>query len=106
MSLYLYALGAGICAVTLEVVFRKSDLHYFQLLFLTIPLQIILGYAVWKVFTQSEHLLSGAIIFTLGTATSRLIASFFILKEFPPTQTLIAFGLIILAQLVRFIPFK
>lgn len=106
MTLYLYALVAGGCAVALETVFRKTGVHYLQLLWLTIPVQVLLGYCVWVIFTRSPYLLSAAVIFSTGTAIARLAATYFILNETPSLKALIAFGLVILAQLVGLIPIK
>ena len=106
MTLYLYALVAGMCAVALETMFRKSNLHYLQLLWLTIPVQVVLGYCIWVIFTRSEYLFSGAVIFSTGTAVARILATYLVLKETPSVHALVAFGLIMLAQFVKFIPIK
>lgn len=103
---YLYALIAGACAVVLEMIFRRTALPYWQTLWFVIPLQVVIGYCVFEIFTRAGSLLAGAVVFSMGTVSMRLVAGFLILGESPPLKTLIAFGLIVAAQVVRFIPVK
>ncbi len=102
---YIYALVAGLCAVSVEVVFRKTNFHYWSLLWFIVPLQIILGYCVYQIFNNATSLLSAAIVFSFGTYTMRIIAGYLVLGEQPPINTVLAFSLIVLAQFVRLIKF-
>lgn len=103
--IYLYALLSGGCAVLLESVFRSyPELGYWKLLPLVVPVEIVLGWGVWKIFTMAPYLLAGAVVFSFGTATMRVLSSYVFLNETPDLKTWLAFSLILGAQSVKFFP--
>ena len=108
MKLYLFALLAGASAVFVETMFRKysSTVPLWQLLLIALPFQVLIGYCVFKIFTGADYFLAGAIIFPFGTVTMRIVANTFLFDETPPLEIYIAFGLIVLAQVVRILPIK
>ena len=104
--IYFYAICASLLAVVSETMYRKYNLPFFSFsgisfLMFTLPLYIPLSYFIYKTFVGVESFLEGAILFTVGTALCRVLSSLVILHEFPSTRVIIAFGLLLLAEVVR-----
>ena len=73
ITLYGWALFAGLCAVTAEYIFRAySHYGFWKLELVVFPLQVLIGYGVYKIFSGVDYFLAGAVIFPFGTATMRL----------------------------------
>jgi len=107
MTLYLWALFAGMCAVIAEYIFRTySHLGFIRLELIVLPLQVGVGLGVYKIFSSTDCFLTGAVIFPFGTAVMRMLVQTFILHETPNAKVYAAFGCILLAQFVRLIPWK
>lgn len=97
---YVIVLAAAMTAVGVEVLYRSHDGDFSQLLPLILLPAIFVTFGVWKVMKLGDSLLGAMVLFSLITAGSRLFSTYFILRETPRPGTLVAFGMIVCAQLV------
>lgn len=104
LKLYAYAMIAGTCAVIFETYLRSTQHPFWIAYLIAVPLNLIVLYCLYNLFTQVEYLLLGAVMFSLATYSGRIVSSLFWLGEDPPLKVYVAFGLVALAQVVRFLP--
>ena len=97
----IWGLGAGVPAVVLEYLYRTLPGPWAHWLWLYGPLQLLIGYSIYKlVNAPGVTLLDALVVFAGATAGLRVLASF-MLGDTIRWGTWIAFGLVLLANLVR-----
>ena len=101
MTLYLYAFIVGISAVVLEIWFRHTEYTFWQILPVIVPIQILIGYSVFKVVYNVVQFIDIAIIFPLATITCRTLAGIFVFKESISIATIAALALVLSANILR-----
>ena len=97
---YIIVLAAAMTAVGVEVLYRSHDGTWGQLFPLILLPAVFVTYGIWTVMKLGDSLLGAIILFNLITAGTRLFSTYFILHETPRPGTLVAFGMIVCAQLV------
>lgn len=101
MNVYLFGMLAGVAAVIAEILYVRwtgpwwTGLHYW------LPIQLVIGYSIFRLVTNpGTSLLDAFIVFALCTAILRVGASLWLGQDIR-TGTWVAFGLIILANLIK-----
>jgi len=98
---FLWGLGAGVPAVVLEYLYRTLPGPWLHNLWLYAPMQLLIGYSIYRlVTTPGTTLLDALVVFAGCTAGLRILASF-MLGDAIRAGTWIAFGLVMLANVVR-----
>lgn len=102
MLVYIYGFLSAILAVMLETFFRSvKETSYLNLLPITLLPAVGINYCIYKMVIYAKTYLEAFIVFPFCTATLRLFVSFFILTEPVSSQILFAYGLIVLAQIIK-----
>jgi len=97
----LWGLGAGIPAVLAEYLYRTLPGPWHHYLWLWVPIQMLIGYSIYRLVTiPGSSLLDAMVIWAFCTAGLRIAASLY-LGDNIRTGTWIAFGLVMLATLVK-----
>lgn len=98
----LWGLAAAVPAVTAEYLYRTLEGPWSKHLYLWIPLQVLIGYAIYRlVTTPNQTLVDAFITWTLCTTALRVFASVTLLGETVRLGTWVALGLVLLAQLAK-----
>lgn len=102
MTATIWGLIAGLTAVTAEYLYRTLPGPWLSYLWIWMPVQLVIGYAVYKLVTTPNTTLIGAfVVFAFSTALARLCVSLFLLHEQIPAGTWAAFCLLITARIVQ-----
>jgi hypothetical protein len=97
----LWGLGAGVPAVTLEYLYRTLPGTWASNLWIYAPAQLLIGYSIYRLVTApGVTLLDALVVFAGATAGLRILATY-MLGDTIKTSTWIAFGLVMLANIVR-----
>jgi drug/metabolite transporter (DMT)-like permease len=101
-----WGLAAALIAVLAEVLYRKmpdtSALAWLELVWLWIPLQLAIGFCVFRLLTSpGTTLLNAFVVFAFSTAFVRLLVSLFVLNEEVTRGAWAAFALLIVARFVQ-----
>ena len=99
-----FGIMAAVPAVLAEYLYTRWPpwLAWWQGLPIWLPLQLVIGYAIFRmVTTPGVSLLDAFVIWAACTAGLRILVSCAILGQEIKTGTWIAFGLILAAQVVR-----
>jgi hypothetical protein len=92
-------LVAGTCAVGIEVLFRATQLSWPVLFVSTLPLQVVINYAIFQI-VRGDSILAVAIWFSGTTSVLRLVAQLSVGGTVSPL-TWVAYGLTVVALLVK-----
>lgn len=101
---FIYGMGAGIAAVTAEYLYKQWDpvVPWFHGLHMWVPLQLGIGYCIYKLVNlPNTNLLDAFIVFAFCTALLRVVLATMILHQSIPVQSWIAFGLVFSATLIK-----
>lgn len=102
MTAYIWGLGAGLPAVVAEYLYRTLPGSWFSHLYIWLPIQLLIGYSIYRlVNSPGVTLLDSLVVFAFCTASFRLFTSIVLLDDTIRTGTWIAFGLVMLANLVK-----
>lgn len=98
----LWGLAAGVAAVSAEVLYRTLPGPWHHYLYLWLPLQMTIGYAVYRLVTMPHtSLIDAFVVFAFSTTLLRVMASLFVLGDTVRTGTWVALGLVILARVAQ-----
>lgn len=98
---FIWGFGAGVPAVVLEYLYRTLPGPWWTYLWLYAPMQLLIGYSIYRmVTTPGVTLLDSLVVFAACTAGLRIIATF-ALGDTVRAATWTAFGLVMLANVVR-----
>lgn len=92
------ALGAIFCEYTYR---RYPDMNWFQNMYWIAPIQLYVGYAVYRAVIASHSLLDAFILWASSTMLARFFVSAVILGESISTTSYAAFLLIIIARVIQ-----
>jgi len=99
---FLFGLMAGVPAILAEYLYKQWTGPWWTGLWLWTPLQLMIGYAIYRLVNiPGLSILEAFVVFAACTATLRIVLSVFILHQHITTGAWIAFGLIVLANIVR-----
>lgn len=97
----IWGLGAGVPAVVLEYLYRTLPGSWTSNLWIYAPAQLLIGYSIYRlVNTPGTTLLDALVVFAGCTAGLRILASYMLHDTIRPS-TWAAFGLVMLANVVR-----
>src|SRR5574338_99827 len=97
---FIWALIAASVAVLSEYLYRVIKEPWVNYIWYWIPSQVVTGFAIYKLVTSSDSLLSAMVFWAFGTAILRTCVTLY-LGDRISTGTWIAFGLIMLANCVK-----
>ena len=98
----LWGLGAAIPAVLAEYLYRVLPGPWHAHLYLWVPLQIAIGYCVYRLVTIPQtSLLDAFIVFAVSTTAMRVFVTVFILEDTVRLGTWYALGLVIVARFTQ-----
>lgn len=97
-----WSLVASVAAVLYELAIRwYPEESWLALAPIWLPTAFVISYAIYRLQHVSGSLIDAVIVFTLGTALTRLLVSLLILREVVSWQTWAAFGLVIAARALQ-----
>ena len=98
----LWGLGAAVPAVLAEYLYRTLPGPWWGYLYLWLPIQMAIGYAVYRLVTIPQtSLLDAFVVFAFSTTTLRVFVTVALLHDTVRTGTWIALGLVIVARIVQ-----
>lgn len=100
----LWALGAAFPAVLAEYLYRiwPPDKTWAEGLWIWFPLQLLIGYCIFKlVTTPNTTLLDAFVVWAFSTTAMRVVVSVFVLGETIKGGTWFALGLLIMAKVAQ-----
>lgn len=93
---------AAVCAVGAEYLYRTLPGSWLSNLWVWVPLQLGIGFAIYKLVTTPGTPLVGAlIVWSFAVMGLRVLVSCVILKDVVPLGTWIALGLMIAARVAQ-----
>lgn len=99
---FLWGIGAGVPAVLAEYLYRTLPGPWYHYLYLWIPLQVAIGYCIYRlVNAPGNTLLDAFVVWALCTTGLRVFASVVLLHEQIKLGTWVALGLLILANIAK-----
>jgi len=104
MIAFLFAFIGAIAAVTAEWLYKQPFVieNIWGHLYLWLPIQFVIGYCVFRMVNlPGTNLLDAFVVFAFFTAFLRIIVSTSILHQTIPTQSWVAFGLLLAATCVK-----
>lgn len=100
--LILYSLLAGVTAVVAEGLYVRWTAPWWHGLWLWIPMQLLIGYSVYRLVTSpSLSLLDAFVMFALVTAALRIAIAVLVLRQDIAPGAWAAFVLLIAANFIR-----
>lgn len=97
-----WGLFAAFPAVLAEYLYRTLHGSWFSHIYLWIPIQLTIGYGIFRLVTiPNTTLMDAFVIWALSTIAMRVFVSTVILHDHVKMGTWIALGLIILARTVQ-----
>ncbi len=101
---YVWGLGAGVPAVVAEYLYRTMPGPWISHLYLWLPLQLLIGYSIYRlVNTPGVTLVDSLVVFALCTAGLRVFVSVGLLGDQVKWATWVALGLVLTANIIKFI---
>ena len=98
----LWGLAAAIPAVLAEFLYRTLPGPWWGYLYLWLPIQMAIGYAVYRLVTIPQtSLLDAFVVFAFSTTTMRIFVTVVLLHDTVRTGTWIALGLVTMARIVQ-----
>ena len=98
----LWGLGAAIPAVLAEYLYRTLPGPWHHYLYLWVPLQMGIGYSVYRLVTiPHTSLLDAFIVFAFSTTAMRVFLTVVVLGDVVRMGTWFALGLVILARMMQ-----
>ena len=98
----LWGLAAAVPAVTAEYLYRVLPGPWWTHLYLWVPMQMSIGYSVYRLVTIPQtSLLDAFIVFAFSTTFLRVLVTVALLGDTVLTGTWIALALVILARLAQ-----
>lgn len=101
-AIILWGLGAGIPAVLAEYLYRtlQNPWHYY--IWLWVPLQLGIGYCIYRMVTMpGATLLDAFIVWALATTVLRVLVTTVLLHDAVKWTTWAALALVLMANVVR-----
>lgn len=101
----LFGLGAGIPAILAEYLYKQpwaTAVPWYYNLWIWAPLQLCIGYCIYRLVNiPGMSILEAFVVFAFCTSLLRIVLSAFILKQDISTGAWVAFGLIVLANIIK-----
>lgn len=98
----LWGLAAAIPAVFAEYLYRTITGSWWTYLWIWTPLQLTIGYSVYRLVTiPHTTLLDAFVVFAFSTTAMRVVVSVVVLGDEVVQGTWIALGLVILARVAQ-----
>lgn len=98
----LFGLMAGVPAILAEWLYKVWNGPWWTGLWLWVPIQLLIGYAIYRLVNiPGMTILEAFVVFAFCTSLLRIVVSYVILHQHITTGAWVAFGLIVLANLVR-----
>ena len=95
-----WGLTAAVPAVLAEYLYRTLPGPWWTYLYLWVPLQLCIGYSIYRLVTIPQtSLLDAFIVWSFSTTAMRVLVTVVILQDTIRTGTWIAFGLVVLARI-------
>lgn len=102
MSPTLWSLLAAVPAVWAEYLYRTMARPWWHYLWLWVPLQLFIGYSIYKIVTFPGQPLVGAlIVWSFAIIGLRVFTTVFLLHDKVPPGTWAALGLMVVARIVQ-----
>lgn len=105
MIAFAFGSVAAIAAVTAEWAYKQewvTSVPWWHHLHLWVPLQLLIGYCIYRLVNLPEiNLLDAFIVFALCTALLRIIIATAVLHQHIPVQSWVGFALVLSATLVK-----
>lgn len=99
---YIWSFIAALCAVGAEYLYRRLSGSWISHLYLWIPIQLLIGYCIYRLVSAPNTPLIGALIMWSFTVIGlRVFISAIILKDIVPVGTWVAVGLMIMARVAQ-----
>ena len=97
----LWGLGAGVPAVVLEYLYRTLPGPWSASLWLYAPMQLFIGYSIYRLVTTPGVTLLDALVVFAGATAALRIAATYALGDTIRASTWAAFALVMLANIIR-----
>src|SRR5712672_413619 len=98
----MWSLLAALCAVGAEYLYRTLTGSWLSYLYLWLPIQLTIGFAIYKLVTSPGVPLVGALVMWSACVIGlRVFISAVILKDIVPMGTWIAVGLMVAARIAQ-----
>lgn len=98
----LWGLSAAIPAVLAEYLYRTLPGPWWTYLYLWVPLQMSIGYSVYRLVTiPHTSLIDAFVVFAFSTTVMRVFATVVLLHDTVRMGSWLAFGLVILARITQ-----
>lgn len=98
----LWGLGAAIPAVLAEYLYRKLTGSWASHLYLWIPLQLSIGYCIYRLVTvPHQSLLDSFLFWSFSTTFMRIFVTVILLGDAVKAGTWFALGLIVMARVAQ-----
>lgn len=102
MTVILWSLAAAVVAIGAEYLYRTLTHPWWCYLWLWIPMQLFIGYAIYRLVTVPGVPLIGAFVtWSVCTLAIRVGVSIFVLHDRIAPGTWIAVGLLVLAKIAQ-----
>jgi hypothetical protein len=103
MNVYILAILAAGAAVAWEWLVRSHpSIEFWRLWLLASPGQLLIAYTVYRL-VLSDGIIGATVIFTGATNLLRLVVVLAILRESVSTGAWVAFGMLLVANLIKFV---
>lgn len=100
MTPTLWSIAGGIVAVLCEYLYRTLPGPWHHYLYLWIPMQVFIGYVVYRIVqAPGTSLLAAFVVWSCATLTCRVLLCVVVLQDKVALGTWIALALIILARI-------
>lgn len=97
-----WSLLAAMCAVGAEYLYRTLQGPWWTHLYLWIPIQLTIGYAIYRlVTTPGTPLLGALVMWSFAVIITRVFVSVSLLHDKVPTGTWVAVGLMAAARVAQ-----
>ena len=94
----LWGLAAAIPAVTAEYLYRVLPGPWWTHLYLWVPIQMTIGYGIYRMVTASPNLLDAFIVWNVATTGMRVFVTLVVLRDDVAFGTWVALILVMLAK--------
>jgi hypothetical protein len=102
---FVFGFGGACAAIAAEWLYKQPfvmDAPWWKHLYLWLPLQLWIGYCIFRLVNMpGTNLLDAVIFFAFGSAVLRIIVATAVLHQTITIQTWVAFGLVLAATCVK-----
>ena len=98
---YLWGFIGSLLAIGMELLFRKHHTGYANLLPYVVLPAMLMNYVIYKMVSSIDFYVNAFIIFSFCNLTLRILSSFLFLHEHLRPSIYVAYGFLVIAQVVR-----